>query len=173
MGTGMWAAIGILSALYHRAETGQGCVIDCSLFETSVAWVSNQAAMVQVDGRNPEKVGSGARGLAPYQAYMCADGYLVVSAPNDRLFERLSAALGHPDWPEDPRFGTNQKRYANLSDLNAMIMPLLARNRDHWVQVLGDAGVPCAPVRQLTEMLADPQTQAWALCNPCRGRNRG
>ena len=164
MGTGMWAAIGILSALYHRAETGQGCVIDCSLYETSVAWVSNQAAMVQVDGRNPEKVGSGARGLAPYQAYMCADGYLVVSAPNDRLFARLSAALEHADWPEDPRFGTNQNRYANLSDLNAMIMPLLAAQpRDHWVQVLGDAGVPCAPVRQLTEMLADPQTEALGM----------
>ena len=105
---------------------------------------------------------------------MCADGYLVVSAPNDRLFARLSAALGHPDWPDDPRFGTNQTRYANLSELNALIMPLLAtHSRDHWADVLGEAGVPCAPVRQLTEMLADPQTEALGIVQSLPGHEPG
>ena len=65
------------------------------------------------------QVGSAARGLAPYQAYECSDGYLVVSAPNNRLFARLSEALGRPEWPEDQRFDSNQNRYAHLADLNA------------------------------------------------------
>ena len=164
MGTGMWSALGIVSALYHRAQTGRGCVIDSSLYETAVGWVTNQAAMVQVDGKNPEKVGSGARGMAPYQAYGCSDGHLVVSAPNDGLFVRLAEALGHPEWPADPRFDSNQNRYANLADLNAELEPLLAaETRDHWMELLEAAGVPCAPVRTLTEMLANEQTQALGL----------
>ncbi len=164
MGTGMWCGIGILAALYARRETGRGCIVDASLYETALGWVANQAAMVQVDGVNPERVGSGARGLAPYQAYRCRDGWLVVSAPNDRLFERLAGVLGHPEWPGDERFSGNQERYANLGDLNALIEPILAaRTRDHWIGVLDDAGVPCAPVREITEMLADPQTEALGI----------
>lgn len=164
MGTGMWCAIGILGALYARRDTGRGCIVDASLYETSLAWVANQAAMVQVDGINPEKVGSGARGMAPYQAYRCSDGWLVISAPNDRLFERLSKALGHAEWPQDPRFSGNQKRYANLADLNALLEPILAaQSRDHWIAVLDAAGVPCAPVREITEMLAEPQTEALGI----------
>ncbi len=170
MGTGMWTAIGALAALFNRAETGRGCVIDGSLYETSVAWVTNQATMVQVDGRDPEKVGSGARGMAPYQAYECADGFLVVSAPNDRLFERLSKALGHSEWLEDARFETNQLRYTNLTDLNALIMPvLLAEKRDHWIDIFETTGVPCAPVRTVTEMLANDQTAALGIVQSLPG----
>lgn len=172
MGTGMWSAIGILGALIHRQNSGEGCVIDSSLYETSVAWVANQAAMVQVDGRNPEKVGSGARGMAPYQAYNCADGYLVVSAPNDRLFERLAKALEHPEWLKDERFASNQSRYRNLSDLNAQLEPILAANtREHWMRVLDKAGVPCAPVRQVTEMLENAQTQALGILQTIQGES--
>lgn len=170
MGSGMWGAIGILAALYKRAETGRGAIIDGSLYETAVTWVANQAAMVQVDGVDPEKVGSGARGMAPYQAYECADGYLVVSAPNDRLFGRLCQALAMVDLMDEPRFATNQLRYANLADLNGYLVPILAaKTRDHWIGVLEKAGVPCAPVRTITEMLADEQTQALGIVQSLPG----
>ncbi len=171
MGTGMWCAIGILSALYYRQASGHGCVVDGSLYETSVAWVANQAAMVQVDGKNPEKVGSGARGMAPYQAYRCADGYLVISAPNDRLFGKLAAALGFPEWCEDPRFDSNQNRYRNLGDLNRLLVPILeAKPREHWIEVCETAGVPCAPVRTVTEMLEDEQTRALGIIQSLPGQ---
>jgi len=170
MGSGMWAAIGILAALYQRTSTGRGAIIDGSLYETAVTWVTNQSAMVQVDGCNPEKVGSGARGMAPYQAYDCADGYLVVSAPNDNLFNRLCRALGIPELLDDPRFATNQKRYANLIELNGYLEPLLKnKTRDHWMAILEDAGVPCAPVRQITEMLDDEQTRALGIMQSLPG----
>lgn len=169
-GTGMWCAIGILSALYQRKDTGRGCIVDASLYETAVAWTANQSAMVQVDGKNPEKAGSGARGMAPYQAYECSDGWLVVSAPNDRLFVRLAKVLGHEEWPQDPRFDTNQKRCANLKALNALLVPILAGDtREHWMAELEAAGVPCAPVRQISEMLENPQTQALGIVQQMAG----
>jgi crotonobetainyl-CoA:carnitine CoA-transferase CaiB-like acyl-CoA transferase len=121
MGTGLWCAIGILSALKHRTDTGKGSLIDASLYETSIAWMTNLASTVQVDGRPPEKQGSGARGMAPYQAYECSDGHLIVAAPNDGLFKKLSGVLAHPEWQKDPRFDTNLNRYKNLDALNALI----------------------------------------------------
>jgi len=170
MGTGLWCAIGILAALYQRKDSGRGCIVDASLYETAVAWTANQSMMVQVDGRNPPKEGSGARGMAPYQAYRCADGWLVVSAPNDRLFARLSKALGHPEWPDDPRFDSNQNRYGNLAELNGLLMPILeSEPRAHWMAILDEAGVPCAPVREIDEMLADSQTEALGILQEMAG----
>ena len=164
MGTGMWCAVGILAALNRRAATGAGCVVDASLYETALGWMTIPTSMVQVDGRNPEKQGSGARGLAPYQAYQCADGYLIIAAPNDRLFAKLADVLGHPEWPGDPRFDTNQNRYQHLEALNALIEPLVAAQpRDHWQSRFDAVGLPSAPARSTTEMLADEQTLALGM----------
>lgn len=164
MGTGLWCAIGILGALLNREKTASGCTVDASLFETSVAWMTTHVAMVQVDGRNPERQGSGARGMAPYQAYECSDGNLVISAPNDRLFKRLAEVLGHGEWPDDARFASNQSRYQNLAALNERLMPIIARQtRAHWQDVLGAAGIPCALVNSTTEVMAHEQTKALGI----------
>ena len=164
MGTGMWSVIGILSALNRRSVTGSGCIIDASLYETALAWMTHHASTVQVTGENPDRQGSGARGMAPYQAYRCSDGWLVVAAPNDRLFAKLSTVLGHPEWPADPRFASNQHRYANLDALNEQIAPiLLQREREQWRETLDEAGIPSAPVRTTLEMMADPQTRALGM----------
>ncbi len=126
--------------------------------------MTNPVSSVGVDGRNPERQGSGARGIAPYQAYACSNGHLIVAAPNDRLFEQLSSVLEHPEWPSDPRFETNQKRYANLVELNALLAPELAKYpRQYWQGVLDKAGIPNAPVQQVLEMMADPQTEALGI----------
>lgn len=164
MGTGMWCVIGILAALNRRRETGKGCVIDASLYETSLGWMANAVPTVQATGKSPERQGTTARGMAPYQAYECADGYLIVAAPNDRLFERLSVVLGHPEWPEDSRFETNQKRWENLDALNALMEPILREHgREVWRAKLDEAGVPSAPVRDTLEMMSDAQTQALKI----------
>lgn len=170
MGTRLWCAVGILAALNTRKDTGRGCVVDASLYETSVAWMTNSVASVGVDGKRPEKQGSGARGLAPYQAYACADGHLIIAAPNDRLFERLAGVLGHPEWPDDARFDSNQNRYANLAELNALLEPLIAAHpRSHWRDELDKVGVPTAPVQEVPEMMADPQTQALEILQTMDG----
>lgn len=170
MGTGLWCVIGILSALNARKDSGRGGVVDASLYETAVAWMTNSVASVGVDGAAPLKQGSGARGIAPYQAYACADGHLVIAAPNDRLFERLAGVLGHPEWPDDARFASNQDRYANMAALNALIEPIVAaESRAHWQAALHAAGVPSAPVQNVPEMMADPQTRALDILQSLDG----
>ena len=170
MGTGLWCVVGILAAIRRRGEAGKGCIVDASLYETAAAWMTNSVSSAGVDGRNPERQGSGARGMAPYQAYACADGHLVIAAPNDRLFERLSNVLDHPEWPSDPRFDTNQRRYANLAELNALIAPVVAKYpRQHWQAVLDEAGIPNAPVQQVLEMMSDPQTEALGIIQQGEG----
>ncbi len=170
MGTGLWCAVGILAALRRRDETGKGCVVDASLYETGVAWMTNSVASAGVDGRNPERQGSGARGMAPYQAYAASDGHLVIAAPNDRLFERLTGVLGHPEWLQDPRFRTNQDRYNNLPELNALIEPIVvAQPRSYWQAELDKVGIPNAPVQQVLEMMADPQTEALGIIQDADG----
>jgi len=164
MGTGMWSVIGVLSALNRRHATGTGCIVDTSLYETALGWMTHHASTVQVTGENPDRQGSGARGMAPYQAYQCADGWLVVAAPNDRLFAKLSAVLGHPEWPADERFSGNQQRYRNLPALNALIEPIIReRTREQWRAALEEAGIPCAPVRTTLEMMDEAQTRALGM----------
>ena len=170
MGTGMWCAIGILAALNRRAITGHGCVVDASLYETAIAWMTTHATVVQAAGHSPGRQGTGVRGLAPYQAYECSDGYLVIAAPNDRLFARLSEALDHPEWPEDERFDTNQKRYLNLDALNRRLEPVFAaQSREHWQAKLEAAGVPSAPVRATAEVLEHEQTVALEMLQSLPG----
>ena len=170
MGTGLWCAVGILAALNTRKDTGKGCVVDASLYETSVAWMTNSVASVGVDGKRPEKQGSGARGLAPYQAYACSDGHLIIAAPNDRLFERLAGVMGHPEWPDDARFDSNQNRYANLAELNALLEPVIAAQpRRHWHDELDKVGVPTAPVQEIPEMMAGSQTRALEILQTLAG----
>ena len=164
MGTGLWCVIGIQNALIARKDSGRGCIVDASLYETAVAWMTNSVASVGVDGQRPLKQGSGARGIAPYQAYACADGHLVIAAPNDRLFQRLAGVLGHPEWSDDPRFHSNPSRYNNLDELNAAIEPILkVETRAHWQGALREAGVPSAPVQTVPEMMVDPQTKALGM----------
>ena len=164
MGTGLWCVIGILNALNARKDSGLGCVVDASLYETAVAWMTNSVASVGVDGQRPLKQGSGARGIAPYQAYACSDGHLVIAAPNDRLFQRLAGVLGHPEWSNDPRFNSNLNRYANLAELNTAMKPILeTETRAHWQGALHEVGVPSAPVQSVPEMMVDPQTEALGM----------
>jgi crotonobetainyl-CoA:carnitine CoA-transferase CaiB-like acyl-CoA transferase len=161
MGTGMWCAMGVLTALHQRNETGKGCRVDTSLYETALGWMHYHAAGYYGTGEAPKRVGSKAPGIAPYQAYECSDGYLVIAGANDRLFRKLCAALGHPDWADDPRFGSNLSRWEHLDALNGLMEAELRNQpRTHWQEKLDDAGVPNAPTQTVDEVLVHPQTLA-------------
>ena len=115
LGTGMWAVIGMLTALNRRRDTGRGGVIDVSLFETAAGWMSLLAAYYQASGELPTRLGSGAIGIVPYRAYQTKDSDLVVAAGSDALFRTLARVLGHPEWSDDPRFSSNPKRVEHQS----------------------------------------------------------
>ncbi len=164
MGTGMWCAIGTLAALYRRELTGKGGVVDTALFETAIAWVTLQAAECLRTGVAQGRYGSGVSGIAPYQAYACSDGYLVVAGANDRLFGKLCEVLGQPEWAADARFESNAARLANRDALNGLLsQSLRGRTRAEWQARLDHAGVPCAPLQSLEEVVAHEQTEALGI----------
>jgi crotonobetainyl-CoA:carnitine CoA-transferase CaiB-like acyl-CoA transferase len=164
LGTGMWAVIGMLTALNRRRDTGRGGVIDVSLFETAAGWMSLLAAYYQASGELPTRLGSGAIGIAPYRAYQTKDSDLVVAAGSDALFRTLARVLGHPEWSDDPRFSSNPKRVENQSALYALIEAEMAkRGNAEWIALLEQAGIPCAPVQNVAEMIAHEQTRALGL----------
>ncbi len=92
------------------------------------------------------------------------DGYLMVGAAGQPIWVRCAAALGHPEWGDDPRFATNEQRLANRAALEAEMEAVLATDTtDHWVGVLEAAGVPCGPVYNYAQMFADPQVRHRGL----------
>ena len=95
-GAGMWAAIGILAALLKRNETGEGCEVNTSLFETALSWMCMHTAMYLASGKVPKRGGSENGGMAPYKAYQASDGWVVIAAANDNLFRRFAKAVGQP-----------------------------------------------------------------------------
>ncbi|MGE0310674.1 MAG: CaiB/BaiF CoA transferase family protein [Lautropia sp.] len=170
LGTGMWAVIGILTALSQRASSGRGGIVDVSLFETATSLVSLLASQYLASGELPGRQGSGAPGIVPYKAYATSDGEIVVAAGSDDLFRRLARALDRTGWVDDPRFADNPSRVANQSVLYPMIDSILRdRTTSHWLGVLEAAGIPCSPVQDLAQMLAHPQTAALGLVKPVPG----
>ena len=171
-GTALWGVIGILSALYRRRDTGKGGVVDVSLFETAAAWMVMHAAQYLGSGEIPARHGSGASGIVPYRAYRTKDGDLVVAAGNDGLFRKLCEVLGFA-WFEDSRFKTNPDRVKNAQALYTMIENEMAkRGNAEWTAALDAAGVPCAPVQDVAQMLEHPQMKALGLLQPVPGSSK-
>ncbi|HSF96573.1 MAG TPA: CoA transferase [Thermohalobaculum sp.] len=164
MGTGMWVAMGIVTALLRRAETGKGGVVDTSLFETALGWMTYFLTTWSASGKAPGKAGSGTVMIAPYQAFPTADGELIIAAGNNNLFRRLSEAFGHPEWPADPRFADNGLRVENKSALVALIAAETVKSPTAEVAArLDAAGVPNAPVHGTDQVAAHPQTAAVGM----------
>jgi crotonobetainyl-CoA:carnitine CoA-transferase CaiB-like acyl-CoA transferase len=164
MGSGMWSAIGILAALSRRSATGSGCVVDTSLFETAVAWMTVQIAGYLASGEIRRPMGSGIAEIVPHQAFRASDGYLMVAAGNDGLFRKLATVLGRPDWADDPRFATNDGRIRNRQALIPAIETIIAADTTAaWSERLERAGVPTAPIQSVDQVVAHPQTQALGI----------
>jgi crotonobetainyl-CoA:carnitine CoA-transferase CaiB-like acyl-CoA transferase len=158
LGTGMWAVQGILAALYERQRTGRGRLVECSLLETAIGFSSWTSAQWLADHEEPTRQGSRHRQNAPYQRMRTKDGYLMIGAAGEAIWQRCAGALGHPEWCDDPRLATNRQRMQNRAVLESVMEAVLeTKTTDHWVEVLQAAGVPCGPVYNYAQMFADPQ----------------
>ena len=170
VGTGMWAVIGILSALRRRSETGEGCEIDTSLFETSLSWMQSHIAAFTVTGNVPVRRGTENPSLTPYKVFKAADDYVMIAAGNDNLFRRLAGALGRADWLDDPRFATNPERVRNREFVNAEVEAIVGtRKRSEWIEILEAVGVPCAALQTLDQVMDHPQTKALGMLQEAPG----
>ncbi|HUS55479.1 MAG TPA: CoA transferase [Thermohalobaculum sp.] len=164
MGTGMWVAMAVLTALLRREATGKGGIVDTSLFETALGWMMYFLPTWTFSGKVPGKAGSGTIMIAPYQAFPTDDGELIIAAGNNNLFQRLSAELGHPEWPKDPRFLTNSLRVENKPALVALIAKeTIGVSTTDLAARLDTAGVPNAPVHGMDQVAAHPQTHAVGM----------
>jgi crotonobetainyl-CoA:carnitine CoA-transferase CaiB-like acyl-CoA transferase len=162
--TGMWSVIGILAALEERRRTGRGGVVDTSLYETALAWMTIPIAAHLVNGEIPTRQGSGVDMIVPYQAFAAADGYIMVAAGNDNLFRHLCTAFARPDLAEDPRFRTNKDRVVNRQGLIPILENIFAAEPiATWAARLDAAGIPNGPMQTVDQVVADTQTAALGL----------
>lgn len=166
-GTGLWGAVGIVSALLERERTGEGVVVDTSLYETALGYVGYHLVGYLADGTVPKPEGTVFPMVAPYQVLPTRDGELMVAGGNDRLFVALCRVLEVPKLADDPRFRANADRVAHREDLVALLSDRL-RERDtaDWQERLRRAGVPAAPVADIADVAGAEQTQALDMLQP-------
>ncbi|HZQ16364.1 MAG TPA: CoA transferase [Gaiellaceae bacterium] len=162
IGTGVWAALGIVAALLERRDTGRGRDVGAALFDTALSLVGYQLAAAIRSGVAPGRHGTAFPLIAPYEVFATSDGELMVAAANDRLFRTLCDRIGLPELADDPRFATNPDRLAHRGELLPPIRARLqAEPSAYWLERL--AGIPVAPVQDLVEVGEHPQTRASGM----------
>ena len=161
LGAALFAVTGILAALVHRHASGEGQLVDTSLADAGVARSVREAAEYFSGAGVPGPLGSAHRMVAPYQAVQCSDGYVTIGASNDKLFERLCDALGHPEWARLPEFANNPSRVRNRDALAARIESVTRqRSRREWIEEFDRREVPCGPINSYPEAFEHPQVVA-------------
>ncbi|MCG7626459.1 CoA transferase [Epibacterium sp. MM17-32] len=157
---GMFLAQGVLAALLHRQQTGHGQKIDIAMLDCQLAMLEHAIALTTVSGEPPRPSGARHPSITPFETFHAADGLFVIAAGNDVLFARLCAALQLPI-AEDPRFKTNPARCENARLLKRLIEAVtLEEGKQHWIDLLTEAGIPTGPIQNVAEVLQDPQIRA-------------
>jgi crotonobetainyl-CoA:carnitine CoA-transferase CaiB-like acyl-CoA transferase len=162
--SGLYAAFSIASVLARVRAGGPGGHIDVPMFAATLGISALQTSEYFGTGRNPRKLGSAHPRNAPYQAYAASDGWFVIAAGNNRLWQQVCAVVGTAELLQDPRFATPALRAQHQSALKDLLDPHFSqRTAVQWLQAFADAGVPCAPINGYGEALADPQAQHLEL----------
>jgi crotonobetainyl-CoA:carnitine CoA-transferase CaiB-like acyl-CoA transferase len=159
--TGMFAATGILTALFHRERTGQGQHVDASMLDGQVSWLTYQAGRYLASGNVPERIGSAHPLIVPYQDFEASDGFINIAAGNDNLWKKFCAVTDLNDIADDPKFATNPKRVENRDEVVAIVSKKIkTKTMQEWLDILNDAGVPCGPIYTVDQIFKDPQVLA-------------
>jgi len=162
--TGMYGVIGILAALAHRGQTGQGQHIDMALFDTQLSWLANQNLNYLVGGQVPGLLGNAHPSIVPYQDFETLDGHLIVAVGNDRQFARFANLLGHEEWAQDNRFSRNAGRVRHRDQLIPQIIGIMkSRTTEEWRQCLNDIRVPNGPINTIAQAFDEETAKARGL----------
>lgn len=158
---GMYATIGILGALRHRDQTGQGQHLDVALVDTQMAWLINEGVNFLTSGNLPERRGNAHPNIVPYDAFAVADGHVLLAIGNDAQFQRFCDFLGQPDLGQNPDYATNLKRIENRQALTLRLAKILAtHSKDALLAGLEKHRVPAGPINTVQEALASKQADA-------------
>ena len=156
--SGMFAAFGVAMGLLARERTGRGQFIDVGMLDSVAALLTYQAGICFATGQAPPSLGNQHPTIVPYETFTAADGDIVVAAGNDALFTKFCEIIETPALAADERFTTNKGRVENQDALRPLLAERIrTRSRSQWLDVLKQAGVPCGAVRDLAEVLSDPQ----------------
>jgi formyl-CoA transferase len=159
--SGMFAATAILTALRARDITGDGQLVDISLFDSHIALLANVASNYLVGGEPPRRLGNAHPNLVPYEAFSARDGWFILGVANERQWGLLCDMLGRPDMKADRRFATNGDRVANREILVDELNKTFSQRAVHdWLADLSQTGLPCGPINSLPEVFSHPQAQA-------------
>lgn len=170
LGTGLWAALGCMAALFRRVTTGEGAVVDASLLETAMGWMSVPFAGFAQTGKVPPRDRTGNPKVVVFGALPTADVELVVAAANDRLFAKLVTVLDRPEWAKEPRYASNADRVACKDEImQALGAIMMTQPSAHWAGLFRAAGVPFAPINDLSALLTDPQVEALGMLQTIPG----
>jgi len=158
---GMYACVGILAALRHRDQTGEGQHIDIALADSQMAWLINEGVSYLTTGDLPQRRGNGHPNIVPYQVFEAADGHVICAVGNDAQFTRFCDYLGCPGLARNPDYATNPARLKNRDALISQLSPLLAaRPMADIIAGLEARKVPVGPVNTLGQALGSDQAIA-------------
>ena len=162
--TGMYSTVAILAAVTHRERTGQGQYIDMALYDVMVAMLANMNMNYLTSGTAPGRAGNAHQNIVPYQVFAASDGHLIVTVGNDSQFAKFCTVAGVPHLAEDSRFRRNADRVRNRDVLIAELEAILrTKPLAFWVERIDAAGVPCGPINDIGQALADPQVAARGM----------
>lgn len=167
IGTGILTALGVLAALRKRDATGAGTHVESALLDTSIGWITYHMMSYLADGNVPERMGSGLKMIAPYEAFPTADGELMIAGGNDGIFGRMCHALGAPDIASDERFLDNPLRVKNHDALYKLLAERTKIFPTAELSALfGKHRVPCSPINDISRIVDDPQVRANGMFEP-------
>lgn len=162
--TGVYAAYGVVGALFARERTGEGQHVEVAMLDAVVSLFADNACNVLTDGTKFGKFGSGHPDLVPYQAFPASDGYFIVACLTNAFFKRLATVVGREDFLNDPKFATNPSRCAHRHEVVSVLSDIFRRETcDHWIEKLEAADIPACRVNTLDEILAHPQIETNGL----------
>jgi crotonobetainyl-CoA:carnitine CoA-transferase CaiB-like acyl-CoA transferase len=165
--SGLYAAFTIAAVLARVRAGGAGAHIDVPMFAATLGISALQTSEFFGTGRNPRKLGSAHPRNAPYQAYAARDGWFVIAAGNNRLWQQVCEVVGTAELLQDPRFASPSLRAQHQGELKDLLDPHFARRTAaQWLQAFQGAGVPCAPINGYAEALADAQADHLQLVQP-------
>ena len=157
---GLYAALGIMTALLEREHSGRGQWVQSSLLQAGIALLDFQAARYLMKGEVPPQVGNDHPTSMPTSAYKTADGYINVAASGDGMWKRVCQAIGREALAADERFRTAELRAKNRTALNAELNDALSKRPSaEWIETFNKIGVPCGPIYTMDKVFADPQVQ--------------
>jgi crotonobetainyl-CoA:carnitine CoA-transferase CaiB-like acyl-CoA transferase len=161
---GLYCAFGIVSALRARDLNGVGQHVETAMMNGAISMMAYLASEHLATGKLPERTGNDHPLVAPYGLFATKDGQIAVAPSNDVILKRFLDTLELGHLMDDPRYDTNEKRFAKRAELTDLITQALShQTQDYWISRLNAAGVPCGKVQNLEEALADPQAQAQEM----------